>query len=187
MNEPCGEPFSPAGLARRETMLDELVIKLRRTHRARRARRRLAAAAACAIFLIAVVRLARPDATDPTDGLPVAGTRLPAPALLPVDQGVGSQLRLTEFVHTDVGIVERCRARPGGRIVRMDDRTLLQTLAAIHRPAGLIRWGGRVQLTAPVTDAELDTDRINKRPVEHAGIRLAACFEASLYAGPGAS
>lgn len=37
----------------------------------------------------------------------------------------------------------------------VDDRQLLATLLEIGRPVGLVRSGGRVTLTKPVTDAEL--------------------------------
>ncbi|MFQ5489511.1 MAG: hypothetical protein ACE5GE_02215, partial [Phycisphaerae bacterium] len=61
----------------------------------------------------------------------------------------------TMIVGTSTSALDRYRARPGERVVRLDDRTLLATLASIGRPAQLIFDGDRPRLSTPVTDAEL--------------------------------
>ncbi len=62
---------------------------------------------------------------------------------------------VTITVQTDQSNLGRYRAEPPRSIVRMDDRVLIETLASINRPAGLIRFGDRLRLSAPVTDADL--------------------------------
>jgi hypothetical protein len=52
--------------------------------------------------------------------------------------------------------MEQYRAKPTGRTTRLDDAMLIETLASIHRPAGLIHFGDQVRLSAPVTDEELN-------------------------------
>ena len=59
------------------------------------------------------------------------------------------------LVRTDPTIVERWSASPPGRIIRADDGALLDALSAVGRPAGLIRTGGTVRLTAQVADVEV--------------------------------
>jgi hypothetical protein len=66
---------------------------------------------------------------------------------------------VSHIVHTDPTVLERCRARPTGSVLRIDDRTLLTALVSINRPAGLIRIDGQVRLSAPVTDAELEINQ----------------------------
>jgi hypothetical protein len=45
--------------------------------------------------------------------------------------------------------------QPPANIIVMSDQDLLQELAALDRPAGLVRAGGKVWLTQPVTDDAL--------------------------------
>ena len=63
MNDPQSEALSPAGLARREAMLEELIDTVKRTHRTRRLRRQLLAAGGCACLLLVLVWLALPRAS----------------------------------------------------------------------------------------------------------------------------
>ena len=157
MNDPQTEPLSPAGLARREAMLEDLIGVVKRTHRVRRVRRRALAAGGCVCVTLMAVWLALPGASGPhrvasTVQRPTGGpdVRVVEPPLVPVRQAC-----VIAIVHTDPTVLERCRARSTGLVVRMDDRMLLDTLASIDRPAGLIRFGNRVRLSAPVTDADL--------------------------------
>ena len=137
-------------------MLGELVGIMAQTRRARRVRRRVLATVGCVGLLLVVGRLAMPLFTRPGVVRPQIVEHLPdreAPAA--VKAIAQTRPAITLRVRTDPSIVERYRAAPTGVIVRMDDATLIETLAAIHRPAGLIRFADRVALSAPVTDAEL--------------------------------
>jgi hypothetical protein len=66
-------------------------------------------------------------------------------------------------VRTDPTIVQRYRAQPAeSQVIRLTDQSLLDTLASIHRPAGLIYRDDRVVLSAPVTDEELGLRRVDR-------------------------
>ena len=171
-NQPC-EQLSPDGLVRREAMLDELVTVMTRTHRARRARRRILATAGCAGILLAAIRLAQPGAWVATDAPPIVDQAPPAPEVPMVPQTPETTRFATILVTTDPGVLQRCQARSSGRTVRIDDRTLLDALAAIDRPVGLVKVGDRMRFTAPVTDAELKDKQFNKRVREVPSLRLA--------------
>lgn len=158
MSEPQSEPLeqlSSAGLARREVMLGELVGVMKRTHRGRRVRRRLLATGGgvCLVFLL--IRLALLGASDPSDPARIAENPTGSSEVVYPAEAPSRPASITVIVKTDASILERCRAEPTQRIVRMDDSMLLETLASINRPAGLIRYGGQTRLSTPVTDAEL--------------------------------
>jgi hypothetical protein len=135
--------LSPEGRARRAAMLGELTATMRRVHH----RRRLGAASASLALLVLVFasgwhlnrQLVRTD-----DGPPLAG---PVPPPLET-----RTLQFVSTVRTDATITERLTARPSTRAVLTDDDTLLDQLAALDRRAGLVRAGGKVWLTADVTD-----------------------------------
>ncbi|MCP4590693.1 MAG: hypothetical protein GY842_08110 [bacterium] len=152
MSDPVSEPLSPAGLDRKETMLDELCAAVRETHRARRRRRRFVAAGGSFCLILALAWLGWSVSVIPSDGGMIAKVPItdrhshevltvPRPSII--------------RVATDPTVLERYRARSTAVVERIDDRILLNTLASIGRPAGLIRYGGRIRLTAAVTDVEL--------------------------------
>lgn len=159
------QPLSRIGQARRGAMLGELTEYMQRVHGARRRRRRVGAACGVAVvvFGLAVLALSGTPARNDPPGRgdsPLAGRDhtvsqpdssvdgdVPAPR-----DGVGCVIRI---VQTDPAVLERYRARPAARAILLDDQELLATLAAMNRPAGLIRYQGRAWLTASVTDAEL--------------------------------
>ncbi len=126
MTERSRTTLSPAGRARRDAILDELVGYMRRTHRLRTIRRRL-------LDLVAVGGLGMLIGVAawvfgshwPPDGLPRGGRDEVSPP------------------------AHRVLVR------QIDDSELLRMLAEIGRPAGLVRSGSRVWLTNAVTDAEL--------------------------------
>ena len=155
MNDRQSEALSPAGLARREAMLDELIDAVKRTHRTRRLRRQLLAAGGCACLLLVLVWLALLGASIPGDVRQFAEDSPDHPTGAMAENPPERQVCVTEVIQTDPTVLERYRARPTGRIMRMDDHVLLDTLAAIGRPAGLIRFGHRIRLSAPVTDVAL--------------------------------
>jgi hypothetical protein len=156
MNDAHDNPLTPQGEARRDGMLGELAEIMSRTHRARRVRRRVIGSTGCLGLLLVVGRLAMPLFTHPGEVRPQIVEHLPNREAPAAAKAIAqTRPAITLRVRTDPSIVERYRAAPTGAIVRMDDATLIETLAAIHRPAGLIRFADRVALSAPVTDAEL--------------------------------
>ena len=140
MNEHDQSPLSDAGRARREAMLGELITQMQRLHRRRRVERTAAASACLVALLIGLSLLAMP-ARGPATHLPrVAETPKPA-----ADASI-------EIVRTDPSVLQRFAARTTSRAILLDDEALLDELAAMGRPAGLIRSGDRVWLTADVID-----------------------------------
>ncbi len=149
------EPLSSAGVARREAMLDELNKVMERTHRNRRALRRIAATGGSACLMLLLIRLAFPGTSNPTDTPRIVEDATGAPGVVEPVESAQRRGCVTVIVQTDESILERYRAKPTSRTVLMDDRMLVQTLASIDRPAGVIRFGDTIRLTGPVTDAEL--------------------------------
>jgi hypothetical protein len=153
MTDQHSEQLSLAGKTRRDTMLDELVEVMKHTHHRRRIRRRVVAGGGCVSVLL-LLWVFWP-AVRPAE----RATTAEGPAAQP-NRAVTSprddlSLRYTRLVDTDPTVVDRCRVEPESTVDRIDDRMLVETLASIGRPAGLIRYGGRVLLTHAVTDAAL--------------------------------
>ena len=165
MTEPDPDQLSPAGQARCASMLGELVSTMERTHRGRRQRRRaLAVTASVAVVALAVRVVVWPG----SDGTvtPRFVEAPPVPSLSVEDEPhvlerylVTPRPLVTRMVPTDPDVLGRYRADPRKGYVRLDDDALLEVLASIRRPAGLIRIGDTVRLTAAVTDAELGFER----------------------------
>ena len=123
MIEPQGEQLSPAGVARREAMLEELVETVRQTRRTRRMQRRLTAGTGCAVVALLLIRLALPGA-GPANQRHIAAH---SPDHTTAVRITGGTPGATVIVHTDDSILERCRAAPADRIVRIDDQALIRT------------------------------------------------------------
>ncbi len=126
MTERSRTTLSPAGRARRDAMLDELVGYMRRTHRLKMIRRRL-------VDAVAVVGL----------GMLLGIAAWVFGSHGPSDDPPGG------------GLVESSRPADRVLVRQIDDSELLRMLAEIGRPAGLVRSESRVWLTNAVTDAEL--------------------------------
>ena len=152
MNEQDRSSLSDAGQVRREAMLGEIVAQMQRLHRRRRAQRTAAASACMVVLLIGLSLLAMPAREPATDSPPMVKAPEPAPKTSIV------------FVRTDPSVLQRFAARPTSRTVLLDDEALLDELAAMNRPAGLIRVGDRVWLTADVVDARPDRARPPESP-----------------------
>lgn len=185
MTESANEALSRAGEMRREAMLDDLLDVMARTQRARRTRRRtIAATATICVSVLAVWVVGPFSGVDSNERVsPIADNGLgrdpTTTKFAPAPHAIGTNLAgdpghlqrrvappapvnravVIRTVRTDPSIVERYRATSVDRAVRLDDEALIDTLASIHRPAGLIRFGDRVALSAPVTDAQLGMDR----------------------------
>lgn len=130
MSERERSQLTPAGEARREAMLDELVGTMQRVHHGRRVRRRVASA-------LAVLTI-------------VAG----------IAWVIGSQLPVNDRGQTWIADNQQQPQLPdapqtGRRIQMLDDHELVALLAQLDRPAGIVRSEGEIWLTNAVTDAEL--------------------------------
>ncbi len=136
------DPLSPMGVARRDAMLPDLIDAMQRLHCRRRRRKRIAAISTLtgmAVICALSVRLAQ-----------IAPPMAPAPhAANPVHAPVGS---IITVVQTDRSTLDRHRPATSFSAILIDDQSLLDVLAEIDRPAGLIRMDGQVRLTAVPTD-----------------------------------
>lgn len=157
--------LSELGAVRRDAMLAELLAEMNAMHRRRRQRRTAALIAAPVVAVSAAVIfwLANSAGTGPQRS--GRGSELVAdapqrqPSIEPERQpgAAASEHEKTsmvgvEYVKTEIGIADRYRAVSAPNVERLDDAALLDTLARLNRPAGLIRSQGRVWLTADVTD-----------------------------------
>jgi hypothetical protein len=146
--------LSDAGLERRERMLDELLGEMQRVHRNRRVRRRAALIAIPAVLIAVTIawqwlplsHIGEADSNSvarvPTEN---PGSRSD-PAIAPPTSVVVSVVRTSETV------LDRYRASSPPHAHTITDDELLETLAALDRPTGIIRAGERVWLTRPVSD-----------------------------------
>lgn len=126
--------LSQAGRVRADAMLTSLTAHMQRTHRNRRARRRAATIAAPTLLAVAAVALMRFPSRSPRSDTS------PAPRVIARAEPTGP---LITIVRSNASIVEQ---------VAISDNQLLDTLAAMDRPVGLVRSGDRVWLTRDVTD-----------------------------------
>lgn len=150
MNE-SREMLSAAGEARREAMLEELLTDMAGVRRRRRAVRMAARGGAVTLMLAAAVMLWSPGGSQR-----VVVDRQDVPAVGEMGGGgAAKEPGVSVVFHTDETVVQRMAAAPRPLIERVDDAGLMATLREIGRPAGLIRMGARVALSAPVTDDEL--------------------------------
>lgn len=153
--------LSAAGRRRRQAMLGELLDDLGTLRRTRAERRRMAMSGAVVAGVGAAVLLSivgrGPMSPGPRPrGWPVGtgmiATAPQAPGVLAVtDPSISGRW----CVRTDPDALRRYSgAAPVGAVIveAIDDRSLVNELEAIGRPAGLIRSGGRVWLTAIVAE-----------------------------------
>ena len=124
----ASDPKTPG----REAMLEELLVAMAHLHRRRRRRRRVAGAALALLLAVGGVWVAGP----------LRGGHEPF--------AIGHGGDHEEAPRTDLRDWERT-----GLIRQIDDAELIEILAEIDRPAGLIRTGSSIRLTEPVTDADL--------------------------------
>jgi hypothetical protein len=129
-------------------MLGEL-LEVMETHRQRQRFRRTAGvlAAALVVTLGAVYFVASAGSTAPSSPAQRAAAA-PHPA---VDATAPSVVTIAR-VHTNPSVLERYRAAPRQAIDVVSDAELLLLLHEIERPAGLVRMGDDVFLTAFVAD-----------------------------------
>ena len=144
--------LSPEGERRREAILHEVSGRLPAIARRRRAKRR-AAAGTLAVLLLAGAAVVWM--------IPTAPTPTPAPTTAPQVVLIEPDIEYDPLI--DYAVVESSPVDPSV-YVRTDtesinamvitDDELLRELAAIGRPAGLIRMNGQVRLTRDVVDPQ---------------------------------
>lgn len=153
-------------------MLGELVESMDTLHRRRRVRRRVGRGVGVGIAALSIVVFAgpsifrrvpvrvavvQPDSTPERSGpdLDVLPRHLGIEIIQTRPEIVARYApRLSAPMH-----VEYVSRRLTSTVEVIGDQKLLQMLAKMDRPAGLVRADGQVWLTAPVTDAELEWAR----------------------------
>jgi len=149
------ESLSPQGQARRDAMLGELVGHMSHLRRRRRIRRASLSTAMAFLVCVGVFRLAQFSPTHPSI------TSRPE-VELDARPSVSSQATRVVYVATDPDVIRRYRASSQPIVVWVNDAQLIEVLAQMGRPAGLIRFGDRLALSAPVTDDELMLNQQNR-------------------------
>jgi len=171
MTDRHDDALSPAGQSRREAMLARLVDSMGAIHRRRRTRRRALVGSALAIAVVAWWIPAMPtmDEVEPIQvvsapSTPSRGARDPAP------QAMRSARIKTVRTRPDLvaryqprtdkpALIRHVAASEPVAVEIIGDTLLIEVLAGIDRPAGLVRTEGKVWLTAAVTDADLEAAR----------------------------
>ncbi len=156
MSDDFRTELSEQGRARRDAMLAELQSRVVRTARVRRVRSGVLAAAALGLIASLAVLLTPNRVAPPVS--PVAD--LTEPPTIPGEAAPNSPATIL-VLRTDPGVLGRYGAPPNSlavRVVRIGDDELLAELAAMGRPAGIIRSQGRTWLTAAVTDKSIVPD-----------------------------
>lgn len=169
MNDPMGDKLSAMGQSRRQAMLDELVESMDTLHRRRRVRRRVGSAvgfsiAVCALVVFGGPSIFRNAPSQVVDNRPASPDGVGGDATNPPPGRGGIEIIRTrpEIVARYApqlslsAHVQRVASHRTSVVEVIGDKMLLKVLAQMDRPAGLIRADGKVWLTAPVTDAELE-------------------------------
>lgn len=150
-HEPTSEliALSDAGRRRRDAMRGELQTAMRRVHQRRRAARRtVGVLTVLVIGALAWRSITPPRPPQVVKHAPGINTREVQPVEDPTQPSI-SFARVT----TDDRIAGSVEAKPTGLIQRIDDQELLDSLADMGRPTGLIRIGGETRLTSNVSDS----------------------------------
>jgi hypothetical protein len=148
--------LSEQGAARRDAILHDLIGTMQIIHRRRRIRRRAVLTGLPLLLVglaIAWIRLAPATVGRSTSSPSIAQTDRTAPADTPEPARTANVLAIMEFVQTDPEIVARMSVPPGSAAEILSDQQLVASLAAMDRPAGLIRNAGRAWLTRSVVDS----------------------------------
>ncbi|MEO1128920.1 MAG: hypothetical protein AAFX05_04330 [Planctomycetota bacterium] len=137
----------------RTAMRGRLIAEMQRLHARRRARR--SALVACAVMaLCALPLLMRPTSSRSTGGssLIVAEGARPAPPEAP------SGITFTRLATDPTAVARLSVDAPPSRVRFVDDPGLAALLAEVGRPAGVVRMGEAIWLTADVTNGTEPAD-----------------------------
>jgi hypothetical protein len=130
----------------RTAMRGRLIAEMQRLHARRRARR--SAVVACAVMaLCALPLLMRPTSSSNTGRMttPITDATKPTPAEDP------SRITFTRIPTDPTAVARLSVDAPPSRVRFIDDPGLAALLAELGRPAGVVRMGEDVWLTADVT------------------------------------
>lgn len=147
MNETDG-----GGLKRR--LLPPLLAEVGAVRRRRVARRRGVGAAALLMVAFGVTLAARWRVTPPQQPAPIAGVPKAGstPTTIELVRSSGAALAAWR-IETNPSALASALSRPDvAAFEHLDDQRLLDFLASIGRPTGIVRSGGRTWLTADVAD-----------------------------------
>jgi hypothetical protein len=141
MNDHPESALSDDVLERRDALLDQLCGEMQQLHRRRLARRSALAVTTSVTIVVSVAVLALPRVMTSKlhDTVQVHHENTPA--------------AIIRIVETKPSILARYAAEPSFRTERIDDQALLDQLAAMGQPSGLVRTGGRAWLTSSPTTA----------------------------------
>jgi hypothetical protein len=150
------QPFalSQGGAARREAILADLQSEMSRLHRTRNARRRTVSLAVPALMLLALIWLYRTQQSAPNAPLTTRSQPSTPPVPRPFQAMASGHMPALQIVRvrTDSRAADRLRASVASSATHISDDDLLATLAALDRPAGMVRSDNRVWLTRAVAD-----------------------------------
>lgn len=139
----------------RQRIRDDLITAMRAHHHRRRFRRRSLATVILVICAgtLAYFTFGRDNVTPAPQFVRdvEGGSALDAHREASPEKTVPRRSIIT-IVRTDPNILERYVSHTPSKFESMSDETLLASLASLGRPTGLIRYDGRVRLTANVTD-----------------------------------
>jgi len=139
--------LSESGQRRRDAMLEDLIGVMHDHHERRRTRRNVITFSAVATLVLGTVYLVA-SASSVSPASPAQLAQLDSTHEV---EAVPSMVRIAR-VETEPGIADRYRAEPTNTVLLIDDTELLETLQLVDRPAGLVRMGDEVFVTASVTD-----------------------------------
>jgi len=145
--------IAPSDTNRQQTMRHELISYMSRHHRRQRWSRSLLGL----LFLIGTASvsyfiLTTPDAHEfqsPQNSTAVVDTE---------DTSLSQTTYSIQFVKTGSASLDHYRSTPPATIRWLDDEALLDTLAAIDRPTGLIKRGGTIKLISLTNSDQLQED-----------------------------
>ncbi|MCC6909488.1 MAG: hypothetical protein IT430_16230 [Phycisphaerales bacterium] len=140
--------LSPQAAQRRDAMREELVDAFVSMHRTRRRVRRIAAPAAVLVIAAAATWALRP--TPSATELPI--TAAAAPLVEVIDSAASGRTVDFDWVASGHAPLVEIVESHATLVQVIDDEQLVQTLAQMNRPAGLIETGGTVRLTRNVVD-----------------------------------
>jgi hypothetical protein len=146
--------LDPAERELRSRLLPGLLAEVGEVRRRRTARGRGLALAAMVTIALGVTLIARWSIAPPTPSAPIA-TAPPLSAAPPTIETIRtSPAALAAWsIPTDASALARAATHTDlANLERLDDESLLDLLASIGRPAGIVRTGGKTWLTADVAD-----------------------------------
>ncbi len=154
--------FSDETRARRDAILNIAIGQMNMHHRRLRHRRRLVATSAAMITIALLTIFAVTNQRNTTPAMQLADeTTLQQPAS-PQHDPEQSAPDNVQFVRSDSTVLDKYVVRTPHHMNPLTDTELVELLAAIDRPTGLINMDGQVRLTNHVID--LDTNENDDDP-----------------------